>query len=407
MTYKTICQTDADFLLEFSQLENNGFAFKYAKWKDNILHQYVNCNGKVFGPYEDLSSIYVSSGKAEWTVFQSNIILENSDNGNKCETKKLKKSKKKKRMEVLTQDEIDKLLTAIAEGEANSPEEEYDEKTHILKLNRKKQEFFVVGKKRYGPYHQIHRSEYLDEEHFHFTYRKRKNSKGWFYNCNGKELGPFNSSNYMNIRYDEQNRAILDDFNECNYVYVDGEKIQCFDALCNRCSVYNYNGHEIFTGVSSDESVHYFKRDGIDSKIKARSIQAFDNGDIVYSKIENDTETWFYNDIPISVTVKGHSSEIKNSIITYKRKEYHNLSDIPFFMMEGKEYNGESITEYNRDSIDEDSLGFVWLQNGKILFFPQEFSNYSFERFRDGTYYKQLQGNFLRLFYTHRLAGRD
>ena len=42
-----------------------------------------------------------------------------------------------------------------------------------------------------------------------------------------------------------------------------------------------------------------------------------------------------------------------------------------------------------------------------FLFLPQEFSNYSFERFRDGTYYKQLQGNFLRLFYTHRLAGRD
>ena len=76
-------------------------------------------------------------------------------------------------------------------------------------------------------------------------------------------------------------------------------------------------------------------------------------------------------------------------------------------MMEGKEYNGASITEYNRDSMDEDVLGFVWLQNGKILFLPQEFPNYSYEGFRDGTYYKQLQGNYLCLYNTHRLAGRD
>ena len=399
MNYKTICETDADFLLQYEILENDGFAFKYAKWKDNNLQQYVNCNGKVFGPYEDLSRIYVSSGKAEWTVYQDDIKQEYSDDGNKCETKKPKKSKKKKGMEVLTQDEIDKLLTAIAEGEANAPEEEYDEETHILKLNRKKQEFFVAGKKRFGPYHQIFKSEYLDEEHFQFTYNKRAHSKRWYYNCNGKEIGPFNTSNYMTLRYNEQNQAVLDDFNDGNYIYIDGKKIKCFDKSYRFCQHITNSNHEIFVGKDSNGNYH-FKRDGIKSDISAGSVTVLNNGDVVYSKKENGTETWFYNDTPISVTINGFSSGITNSFISYCRKHDNGGLTVPYFMMKGKEFQGVIEKFYEP--------GFaVCLQSGKILLLIQDFPSFYKDGYLNEKYDQQCEGNYIRLYNTHRLAGRD
>lgn len=400
MDYKTICETDADFLLELRSLENNGFAFRYAKWKDNVLQQYVNCNGKIFGPFEDMYHIHLNSGKAQWTVYQSDIIMEFSDNGNKCETRKHSKSKNSKGTEVLSQTEIHKLLSAIAGKELEEPEEEYDDETHVLTLNRKNQQFFVTDKDRFGPYHKIFKSEYLDEEHFQFTYKKRNDSGRWYYNCNGKEIGPFHiGTGYANMIYDERNRAILDDLKDGNYIFIDGKKIKCFTSPCFNCQIFERNGHEIFTGFNPKDGARHFKRDGIESTILAGSIVVLDNGDIVYCKLDKETQTWFYNENQISVPVKGHSSYIENSIVLYKRKVYQDSSDIPFFMMEGKEYNGDTIKEGN--------LGFAWLQNGKILFLPQVFPIFALDCVINENYRKQRDGNFLRLFYTHRLAGRD
>ena len=142
----------------------------YVKKENNHLQYFVNCNGKVFGPFEK-ASLSVSMGKAQWSVYWDDVILDYSDNGNKCETKKRVKAKKTRGMEIFSQEEIDKLLSAIAEGEAEEPEEEYDEETHILKLHRKKKDIFVTDKKRFGPYYRIAESKYLDEEHFPLAMR--------------------------------------------------------------------------------------------------------------------------------------------------------------------------------------------------------------------------------------------
>lgn len=58
MIYKTICKTDADFLLCFRYLENDGFVFTYVKKENNNLRIFVNCNGKIFGPFDRVTGPY-------------------------------------------------------------------------------------------------------------------------------------------------------------------------------------------------------------------------------------------------------------------------------------------------------------------------------------------------------------
>lgn len=141
---KVICETDADILLEFVQLKDSGFLFKYEKTENGLTQNYVNCNGSVYGPFD---SVYLESNhtdEGEWTAYEGEFELKFEHNGKACKKEKMEKIEggKKGGNEVLSQDEIDQLLTAIAEGEANAPEEEYYEKTHVLRLNRKHQEFF-------------------------------------------------------------------------------------------------------------------------------------------------------------------------------------------------------------------------------------------------------------------------
>ena len=380
MDYKTICETDADYLLEFEVLANDGFAFTYAKKENNTLQQFVNCNGKVFGPFDRVSWFDKSMGEADWKAYKGDDIFRYYKNGEIC-----------KKIEKLTQEEIDKLSQ-----EREKPEEEDDEKRHILRLIRKNQKFFITEKRRFGPYYQIHDSKYLDEEHFQFTYTKRANSKRWFYNLNGREIGPFNNPGYMHVYYDKQNRAVLDEISKGNYIYIDGKKIKCFKAPHEYCRLYVCNGHEIFTGVDLLSGKYHFKRDGIESDILVAQDFILDNGDIVYSKTENDTETWFYNDTPISVSVKGKNSWIHNSIISYRRTVSKKCLYVPYFMMGESEFQGVITNEINPKSDFA-----VWLQSGKIFFGIQCSEGYT------KNYEKARDGNFLRLFYTHRLAGRD
>ena len=388
---KIICKTDAEVLLDFVQLKDSGFAFSYAKTEDGISQKYVNCNGRVFGPYD---SVYLSSHSiesAEWAAYKGEFELSFKNNGKECKTEKKKKDGSPG---LLTQKEIDLLLTAIADGEASAPDEEYDEVKHILKLNRRKQEFFCTNKKRYGPYNTVLAAEYFDDEHFQFTYRKRANSKRWYYNLNGKEIDSFSNSSCFHTFYDKNNHAILDHLKD-NCVYIDGQKIRCFNAKVDYCSFYSCNEHEIFVGQDSNGKYHV-NRDGVEQDFCAGRVTVLDNGDLAYSKIQGKSETWFYNDKQISVPVNGYSSEIYDSLISYKR------NNIPYFFLKNTEYNGMSIYD-----IDE---GFVFLDDHSICFLPWIVPNY--HRIVDGTisneeYNRAREGNYIYLYNTNRFAGRD
>ena len=162
--------------------------------------------------------------------------------------------------------------------------------------------------------------------------------------------------------------------------------------------------NKIIIGEDTDRNV-YFKRDEIESEFSAGIVLPLDNGDVVYSKKENDTETWFYNDIPISISVRGKDSKIYNSIIKYTRTDSKESPNISYFMLKGKEYNGIVLESFCKGYI-------IWLENGSILSAPYNFTlvHPRFEHncfYANDNYEQERTGNFLRLFYTHRLAGRD
>lgn len=97
-----------------------------------------------------LQSSHTEEG--EWTAYKGDLKLEFKENGKEFKSEKIEKKDGRNEggKEVLSQDEIDQLLTAIAEGEANAPEEEYYEKTHVLRLNRKHQELLLQIKRNMG-----------------------------------------------------------------------------------------------------------------------------------------------------------------------------------------------------------------------------------------------------------------
>ena len=393
---KVICKTDAEILLEFVQLKDSGFLFKYEKTENGLTQKYVNCNGSVYGPFD---SVYLQSShteEGEWTAYKGDLKLEFKENGKEFKSEKIEKKDGRNEggKEVLSQDEIDQLLTAIAEGEANAPEEEYYEKTHVLRLNRKHQEFFVTDKKKYGPYYAIENAQYKNEENFQFICHKRKDFKNWYYNFNGKEIGPF-QGHHSNCYYDAQNRAIVDYLANYNFILVDGKKVKCFIGKYHHCRISEGNGHTIIIGEDSDNQIH-FKRDGVLQNFTVRLIHDLDNGDVVYCKNQNDTEIWFYNDKQISIPVKGNDSTIYETLISYKRK------NIPYFQLKNSEYNGMLIDEFD--------IGFVFLDNHTICFLSWDiltFHRVIEESIPNESYTRYREGNYLSLYNTNRLAGRD
>ncbi|MBS7310877.1 MAG: hypothetical protein KIG70_06790 [Treponema sp.] len=393
---KVICETDADILLEFVQLKDSGFLFKYEKTENGLTQNYVNCNGSVYGPFD---SVYLESNhtdEGEWTAYEGEFELKFEHNGKACKKEKMEKIEggKKGGNEVLSQDEIDQLLTAIAEGEANAPEEEYYEKTHVLRLNRKHQEFFVTDKKKYGPYYAIENAQYKNEENFQFICHKRKDFKNWYYNFNGKEIGPFQGS-HLNCYYDAQNRAIVDNLGNYNFILVDGKKVKCFSGKYHYCNIYEENGHKIVVGSDSNDQLH-FKRDGILQDFEVRSVCGLDSGDVVYCRKLADREVWFYNDQQISIPVNGYDSTIYETLLSYKRNGIH------YFSLRNSEYNGMLIDEFD--------IGFVYLENLAIRFLPWDiltFHRVLEESISNERYKRYREGNYLSLYNTNRLAGRD
>ena len=71
-----ICKTDAEILIDFITLKDSGFVFHYAKKEAGVFQQYINCNGKVFGPYEKVMLSVDLDGIARWSVWQGVFIFE-------------------------------------------------------------------------------------------------------------------------------------------------------------------------------------------------------------------------------------------------------------------------------------------------------------------------------------------
>lgn len=396
---KVICKTDAEILLKFEPLKDSGFVFEYIKKEDSVFQHYVNCNGRIFGPYEYVYLRRHYDGTAEWSCGKGDIDFKYENNGKDCKTEK---RKRKEGNEVLSQKEIDLLLSALNEGGYEEPEQEYDRERHVLKFNPTHQEFFVTDKKKYGPYYSILHPIYKNEECFQFVYRKRKKTNNWYYNFNGKEIGPFQGVS-SSCCYDEQNRAVIDQLSHHNFILIDGKKERCFKEAYYYCKIYETNNHKVIVGEAHDRKLH-FKRDGIMPDFSVKNITILDNGDVAYSKIQDDLETWFYNDKQISIPVKGYNSDIYDSIITYKRKVSKNISDTPYFMKEGREYNGIPVNDYEE--------GFVYLDEGAIQFFPWSVPNSwnfdpSIRSKKLDEYSRYRDGMFMRLYYTNKLAGRD
>ena len=49
---KKLCRTNATAILKFFSFKDDTFAFFYEVRKNNLVKYYVNCNKKVYGPYE-------------------------------------------------------------------------------------------------------------------------------------------------------------------------------------------------------------------------------------------------------------------------------------------------------------------------------------------------------------------
>ena len=391
---RVICKTDAEILMNFLALKDGGFAFEYLKKVDGCYLRFVNCNGVVFGPYEYVYLSMDSDGTAYWNGETGNTRYDYRNNGKEYTTREIKEKRGK---EIFSQAEIDQLLTAISEGGTDQPDEEYDEESHTLRLNKKKKEFFVTEKKKYGPYSFIYSPVYKDEENFQFIYKKRRNYDNWYYNLNGKDIGPFHGTHNL-CRYDEQGRAVVDSLEKYNFILIDGKAVKCFDEDFCSCTINENNGHTIILGRDKYWFWHC-KRDGVLQDFKARSILYTESGDIVYCKVEESTETWFFDDKQISVPVNGFDSEIYDTIITYGRRVVDEYPYVHYFMLKGTEYNGMPV--------EENAEGFVFLQNGEIKFFPWFVTKSWFlkKTERYPRYIKYREGNFLRLYYNNELAG--
>ena len=97
-----ICKTDAEILYDFKFILDSGFVFEYAKEEKGLFQHYVNCNGKVFGPYEYVALEEVVNNTAEWICGDDKYEYIFKNNGETCES-----TIREKGSEFISQEEID------------------------------------------------------------------------------------------------------------------------------------------------------------------------------------------------------------------------------------------------------------------------------------------------------------
>lgn len=217
----------------------------------------------------------------------------------------------------------------------------------------------------------------------------------FFYNYNGREIKLPCHDDCHHVSYSSQSKAIVGPLKDQNYIYINGEKFECFSKNYTNCYYTDYNGQEIITGYDSKGRWH-IKINGKELRLSAYYPIHLQNGAVVYSRIKKNSETWFYNETPISVLVAGHDSQIYGSIIVYKKDFASNLKDVSFFMINGTEYNGIRL--------EKPEKAFVYLKDGGLYYWQFDYPNAFVDEF-DYDYNQAGRDNLIHLYQNNLLAG--
>lgn len=409
---KKLCRINATAILKFFSFRDGTFAFFYEIRKNGLVKYYVNCNKKNYGPYEkvrksDNPEITVSKGDSFKTFAWEGVINDEEYIfiGGKNYGKK----------KIPTWEDTVALLDKMCEEASEAtPDEEYDEKKHVLRNNKEHLDWFVTSSEKLGPYHQIQRTAYKDESHFQFVYYKSKDDKEFYYNLNGKEYGPFLGWEpiHCHLFYDCKGRAIVNNLPE-KYILIDGEKTDFFEGKCINLSYseepfgyelimgdnYTYKGSEIIyngTHIHPEGGVKFLK-DGSVAYVR----------EPIYEK-----SAWFVKrgeeEIRVSAWFDGEQSRIVGNALFYLR------GGVPYLMLEGREYNGFALTYdiHVFESETKGKTGYVFLKKGCVYFLEVEDihqSNTPITCYTKGSEYYENQckeiDNIMKLVSEKRFAG--
>lgn len=409
---KKLCRTNATAILKFFYFKDDTFAFFYEIRKNGLVKYYVNCNKKVYGPYEkvgksDNPDIADLKGKSYKTFAWEGVI-----NGEEYIFIGGKKCGKK---EIPTWEDTMALLGKICEEIAEiTPDEEYDEKEHVLRNNKEHLDWFVTPSEKLGPYHQIQRTAYKDESHFQFVYYKSKGDKHFYYNLDGKEYGPFLGREpiHCQLFYDRKGRAIINNLPE-KYILIDGEKTDFFEGKCINLSYSEEPfGYELLTGDNYTS---------VGSEIVYNGIHIHPDGDVKFLKDGSiayvrkplyEKSAWFVKkgdeEIKVSARFDGDQARIVGNALFYLR------GGVPYLMLEGREYNGFALTHdiHVFESDTNGKTGYVYLKKGRVYFIEVEDIHQSITPItcyaKDSEYYenqcKEID-NIMKLVKEKRMAG--
>lgn len=409
---KKLCRTNATAILKFFCFKDDTFAFFYEVRKNGRVKYYVNCNKKVYGPYEkvgksDNPDISDLKGKSYKTFAWEGVI--NGEEyifigGKSCGKKKIPTWED-------TMALLDKICEKIAEI---TPDEEYDEKEHVLRNNKEHLDWFVTPSEKLGPYHQIQRTAYKDESHFQFVYYKSKGDKHFYYNLDGKEYGPFLGREpiHCQLFYDRKGRAIINNLPE-KYILIDGEKTDFFEGKCINLSYSEEPfGYEFLSGnnfVNGGREIVYngthIHPDGNVKLLKDGSIAY-----VLHPLFEKNA--WFVKkgeeEIQVSSWFDGKDSRIVGNALFYNR------GGVPYLMLEGREYNGFALTHdiHVFESETNGKTGYVYVKKGSVYFLEVEDIHQSITPItcyaKDSEYYenqcKEID-NIMKLVKEKRMAG--
>lgn len=369
---KKLCRTNATAILEFYNFKDETFAFFYEVRKNGRVKYYVNCNKKVYGPYEkvgksDNPDIADLKDKSYKTFAWEGVI--NGEEyifigGKNCGKKKIP-----------TWEETMALLNKMCEEIAEiTPDEEYDEKEHVLHNHKEQIDWFITPSKKLGPYYQIQKTAYKDESHFQFVYLKSKGDKEFYYNLDGKEYGPFLGWEpvHCHLIYDSKGRAIINNLPE-KYILIDGEKTDFFEGKCINLSYSEEPfGYELLTGDNYTS---------VGSEIVYNGIHIHPDGDVKFLKDGSiayvrkplyEQSAWFVKnseeEIQVSARFDGEQSRIVGNALFYLR------GGVPYIMLEGREYNGFALTHdiHVFESETNGKTGYVYLKKGSVYFLEVE-----------------------------------
>lgn len=369
---KKLCRTNATAILEFYNFKDETFAFFYEVRKNGSVKYYVNCNKKVYGPYEKVGrshdpKIADFKGKS-FTTFAWEGVVNGEEYifiGGKNSGKKIIPTWEE------TMDDLKMICDEIAKV---TPDEEYDEKEHVLHNYKEQIDWFITPSKRLGPYYQIQKTAYKDESNFQFVYLKSKGDKEFYYNLNGTEYGPFIGweSVHCHLIYDSKGRAIINNLPE-KYILIDGEKTDFFEGKCiNIAYTVEPFGYELLSGdnfVNGGSEIVYngthIHPDG--------NVKFLKDGSIAYvRKPLYEKSAWFVKkgdeEIQVSARFDGEQARIVGNALFYLR------GGVPYLMLEGREYNGFALTHdiHVFESETNGKTGYVYLKKGRVYFIEVE-----------------------------------